>query len=59
MTRQDRHASPPAHCDVIALRITPELRKAIGDAAAARRMSVSGWLRDAAATIVRLQGIEA
>jgi hypothetical protein len=39
--------------------MAPELRNAIGEAAAARRMSVSGWLRDAAATIVRLQGIEA
>jgi hypothetical protein len=44
--------------DVIAIRITSELRDAIFAAAAKRGMSASVWLRDAAKTICRLQGIE-
>lgn len=59
MTTTDCQRKPVAHSGSLEFRIAPELRQAISEAAAARRMSVSGWLRDAAQTICRLQGIEA
>lgn len=58
MTTTNCQRKPVAHSEWLALRITPELRQAVGDAATARGMTVSGWLRDAMRTICKLQGIE-
>jgi hypothetical protein len=45
------------HSNTLRVRLQPQLRDAISDAATARGMSASAWVRSAAMTVARLEGV--
>lgn len=53
----DDQAKPPARSGVMCIRLTPRLLDAIGEAATARGMTASGWMRQAAMTCAMLEGV--
>ena len=53
----NRHSKTPMQSDAMKVRIKPTLRDAISEAAAARGMSASAWLRHAAMTVAMLEGV--
>jgi hypothetical protein len=57
MTAPNRHIRAPAQSGLMQVRLTPQLRDAIGEAATARGMSASAWLRNAAMTVAMLEGV--
>lgn len=57
MSSRNRHKRPLVHSNTIHLRLSPRLHKAISDAAAARAMTASTWVRQAVITVARLEGI--
>ena len=57
MTAPNRLRKPPTHSDLLQVRLTPQLRDAIGEAATARGMSASAWVRSACMTVAMLEGV--
>jgi hypothetical protein len=42
----------------LTMKMSPQLRDAIGRAAARRQLSVSGWMRESAREALRAQGVQ-
>lgn len=53
----DCQPRPAAQSDVMKVRLSPQLRDAISDAATARGMTASAWMRQAAMTVAMLEGV--
>jgi len=53
----DNQASPPVQSNDLKVRLSPQLRDAISEAATARGMTASAWVRQAAMTCAVLEGV--
>jgi hypothetical protein len=53
----DRQSRPVARSGLMQVRLSPQLRDAISDAATARGMTASAWVRHAAMTVAMLEGV--
>lgn len=54
---QNSHTKPPVQSGLMQVRLSPQLRDAISEAATARGMSASAWVRQAAMTCAMLEGV--
>lgn len=54
---QDQQARAPVQSGLMQVRLSPQLRDAISEAATARGMTASAWMRQAAMTIAMLEGV--
>lgn len=54
---QDHQVKPPVQSGLMQVRLSRQLRDAIGEAATARGMTASAWVRQAATTCAVLEGV--
>lgn len=57
ITTPNDQAKPSVPSDDLKVRLSPQLRDAISEAAKRRGMTASGWLRQAATTCAMLEGV--